>query len=787
MLINYFTIAWRNLVKNKFSSCLNIAGLAAGMAVAILICLWIWDELSYNHYHKNYKKLAVAMSVETINGATTAESFASVPLANALRQAYPADFKHIALVAQTNQLLKIGDKTIAQNGLWAEPGFPIMMTLQMIKGNKGALADPSAILLSQSAATALFGTADPMHQQLSISDKTTMTVAGVYEDVPANSSFNQTAFLLAWTNKENPGMQLGDDWLNHHFQLYAELNDNASFDAVSKRIKDITKPHIKGGWEEIMLHPMDRWLLYDKFENGKMVGGRLQFVWLSGIICVFILLLACINYMNLSTARSEKRAREVGIRKVLGSGFKQLVTQFLSESILITLAAFLFAIILAQLSLSYFNTLSGKQLAIPYAQPLFWLLIIGFAMFTGFIAGSYPALYLSSFQASKVLKGTFRSGGHASLARKVLVVLQFTVSVTLITATIFVYRQIQYAKNRPVGYGRDGLLTINMTDPAIKNHFDALRNDVLATGAVENMAAASSPPTEVQNSMLGYDWAGRDPNSVPVIGTLFVTYDFGKTIGWQILEGRDFSKDFPADSGAFILNEAAVKFTGLTNPVGKNIRWHGKETPIVGVVKDMVMQSPYMPAEPVFFTLLANPRIHVITIRINPSVPVRDALDKISAVFKKYNPAAPFQYRFTDDTYNLKFAGEEQVGRLATVFAIFAVFISCLGLFGLASFIAEQRTKEIGVRKVLGASVLNIWQLLSKEFAMLVGISLLISTPVAYYCMHAWLQDYFYRTTLSWWIFAATGLGAMLVTLATVSFQAIKAAVANPVESLRAE
>ena len=787
MLKNYFKIAWRNLLKNKTSSFINIGGLAVGMAVAILICLWIWDELSHNHYHQNHERLGLAMSIETINGATTAESFASVPLAGALRTSFPGDFKNLALVAGTNQLLKTGDKIISQPGLWAEPGFPAMFTLKMITGNQGALKDPSAMLLSQSAAKALFGDADPINQTVLLSNQTAVKVGGVYEDLPDNSSFAQTQFLLAWNNKDNPGMQHAEDWIDHHFQLYVQLSDHAGFAETSARIKDITKPHIKGAWEEILLHPMDKWLLYNKFENGKMTGGRLQFVWLFGIICAFVLLLACINYMNLSTARSEKRAREVGIRKVLGSMHGQLIVQFLGESMLVSFAALIVAVIMAQLSLSYFNTLAGKHIAIPYAQPLFWLLILGFTIFTGLIAGSYPALYLSGFKPSKVLKGTFRASHMGSLARRVLVVVQFTVSITLITGTIVVFRQIQYAKNRPVGYSREGLITVNMNTPEIKDHIDALRNDLLGAGLVENMAVSSSPPTEVQNSMMGYDWQGRDPNSVPIIGTLFISQEFGKTVGWTILEGRDFSKDFPADSGAFILNEAAVKFTGLKNPIGKTIRWHGKENPILAVVKDMVMQSPYMPAEPVFFTLSPNPRIHVITMRINPAISIHEALAKITPVFKKYNPGSTFEYRFTDETYNLKFLGEEQIGHLATVFAIFAIFISCLGLFGLSSFVAEQRTKEIGVRKVLGASVFNLWKLLSEEFVMLAGISLLISIPIAYYCMHAWLQDYIYRTALSWWIFAATGFGALLITLLTVSFQAIRAAVANPVKSLRTE
>ena len=787
MLKNFLKIAWRNLLKNKITSFISIGGLAIGMSVALLICLWLWDELSYNHYHTNYKKLAVAMSVETINGATTAEPFASVPLANALRGSFASDFRSMSLVAETNQILKAADKSIGQAGLWVQPAFPVMFSLQMLKGNSKSLNDPAAILLSQSAAKALFADADPMNQTVLLSDSTLMKVQGVYENIPDNSSFGGTGFLLAWDNNANRGKAMQDDWTDHHFQLFVELNDKAGFPETSAKIKNITKAHLKGAWEEIMLHPMDKWLLYDRFENGKMVAGRMQFVRLFAIICAFVLLLACINYMNLSTARSEKRAREVGIRKVLGSAQLQLIAQFIGESMLVTFAALVLCIVLAQLSLSYFNILAGKQLTIPYTAPAFWLLITGFSIFTGLVAGSYPALYLSGFQPSKVLKGTFRAGGAGSFARRVLVVIQFTVSIALITGTIVVFRQVQFAKDRPIGYSRYGLVTVNMSSPEIKNNFAVLRHDLLSTGVVSQVAASSSPTTEVQNSMMGYDWEGRDPNLIPIIGTLFISQEFGKTIGWKILDGRDFSRDHPADSGAFILNEAAVKFTGLTNPVGKTIRWHGRENPIVGVVKDMVMQSPYMPVEPVFFTMSQNSRIHVVTMRLNPAVSVSDAVARVTAVFKKYNPASPFEYRFTDDSYNRKFLGEEQIGHLAMVFAVFAIFISCLGLFGLAAFVAEQRTKEIGIRKVLGASVLGIWRLLSSEFLLLVALSMLISVPIAFYCMHHWLQNYVYRTSLSWWIFAATGAGALLITLLTVSYQAIKAARANPVKSLRAE
>ncbi|MEO6328451.1 MAG: FtsX-like permease family protein, partial [Ginsengibacter sp.] len=511
----------------------------------------------------------------------------------------------------------------------------------------------------------------------------------------------------------------------------------------------------------------------------------IQFVWLFGIVGVFVLLLACINFMNLSTARSEKRAKEVGIRKTIGSMRIQLIGQFLSESLLISFLALLLAISIAQLSISFFNGIADKNMAIPWTTPLFWLMTIGFACVTGIISGSYPAFYLSAFEPVKVLKGTFRVGRFAALPRKVLVVVQFTVSIALIIGTIIVYRQVQFAKNRPVGYAREGLISVVMNTPEIYGHYDAMRNDLVQTGTVADMAESNSPVTQVWSNNNGLNWEGKDPNSDPLFGTIAVTHDFGKTVGWKITEGRDFSRNFN-DTSAFILNESAVKVTGMKNPVGKKMKWLDKDHVIVGVIKDMVMESPFKPTIPTVFHLSPD-WVRLIIVKIKTGIPLREALVKIEPVFKKYNPASPFEFKFTDEEYAQKFSDEERIGNLATFFAILAIFISCLGLFGLASFIAEQRTKEIGIRKVLGASVINLWQMLSKDFVFLVVLSCFIAIPIAYYFLSEWLQSYDYRTKISWWIFVAAGIGALTITLLTVSFQAIKAAIANPVKSLRTE
>jgi putative ABC transport system permease protein len=490
--------------------------------------------------------------------------------------------------------------------------------------------------------------------------------------------------------------------------------------------------------------------------------------------------------MNLSTARSERRAKEVGIRKSVGSLRSQLIFQFFSESLLVAVLAFASSLLLVQLVLPFFNDVAGKKMFILWANPLFWLLGIGFSMITGLIAGSYPAFYLSSFNPVKVLKGTFRAGRFAAVPRKVLVVVQFTVSVILIIGTIIVFRQIQFAKNRPVGYSRDGLVTLPVITRDIHDHFDVVKNELLSSGSIASMAEAGSPTTAIWSTNAGFDWKGKDPNLAVEFPNVDVSYDYGKTVGWQFKDGRDFSREFLTDSTAFVLNETAAKFIGLKNPVAEILKWDGVPYKIIGIIKDMVVESPYSPVRPTLFHLSKYPG-NVIIAKINPAAGAAEALHKIETVFKKYNPAQPFDYQFVDEVYAQKFGNEQRIGKLASFFAVLAIFISCLGLFGMASFVAEQRTKEIGVRKVLGASVFNLWRLLSKEFVLLVIISCAIAIPVAWYFLHEWLQKYEYRTEMSWWIFVAAGSGALVITLLTVSFQSIKAALMNPVKSLRTE
>jgi putative ABC transport system permease protein len=531
---------------------------------------------------------------------------------------------------------------------------------------------------------------------------------------------------------------------------------------------------------------MSKWHLYADFKNGANVGGLITFVWLFGIIGAFVLLLACINFMNLSTARSEKRAKEVGIRKAIGSMRKQLILQFFSESLMVVFFAFALSLLWVQLMLPFFNEVAGKQMRVLWLNPWFWITGIVFSLITGLIAGSYPALYLSSFKPVKVLKGTFRVGRFASVPRKVLVVLQFSVSVILIIGTIIVFRQIKYSKDRPVGYSRNGLIEIKMNTPELADHYDALRNDLLKTGTIAEMSESSGSVTVQYGGTVDVSWKGQGNDQHPLLMSNYVTHDYGKTVGWQLVNGRDFSRDFVTDSSSILLNKSAVDIMGFKDPLNEFVKVHGREYKVIGVINDMIKESPFEPVKPSFF-LLDYKNLNVINLRLAPQAGVNAALSKVENVFKRYDPASPFIYNFVDEEYADKFNNEERIGKLAGFFAILAIFISCLGIFGMASFMAEQRIKEIGVRKVLGASVLNLWGLLSKEFVVLIIISLLIAIPVAFYFMHNWLQNYEYRASISWWIFAAAGMGALVITLFTVSFQAVKAALANPVKSLRTE
>lgn len=796
MFKNYLKIAGRQLLKSKLNSFINITGLAAGMAITILIGLWILDELSFDKYNKNYDRIASVMEQITFNGEVGTSYSCPIPLADELRNNYGSEFRHVVLSWwNRDHILSYGNTKFTRVGKFMEPGATRLLSLNMLRGDHDGLQDPSSILLNATVAKAIFGNAEPLGKMMLIDNRLPVKVTGVYEDLPNASRFKDVMFIAPWqlfvsndelakTHKNNWGFEMAE--------IFVQLADKVDMDKASASIKNSKLERVKNDAglsvykPRVLLQPMSRWHLFAEWKNGINTGGSIVFVKLFALIGLFVLLLACINFMNLSTARAEKRAREAGIRKAIGSKKQQLVIRFFTESLLVVVLAFALSLLLIQLALPVFNQVADKKLSIPFTNSWFWIAATGFCVFTAFVAGSYPAFYLSSFQPVKVLKGTFKAGRYTSMPRRVLVVLQFSVSVILVIGTIIIFQQIQYAKDRPVGYSRDGLIQLQMNTPEFYEHRTALRNDLLKTGAVVDVAESSSPATGIWMFHGGFDWPGKDPALQPDFGVVAVTPEYGKTMGWQFKEGRDFSNAFTTDSSALVLNEAAVKFMKLKAPVGATIKWdHGNYT-VVGVIKDMLMESPYEQVSQVVYSL-KNEKLLFLFIKLNPAMGVHAALDKVQEVFKKYVPAAPFDYKFVDEDFAKKFAVEERTGKLAFSFTVLAIFISCLGLLGMASFMAGQRTKEIGIRKILGASVLNVWQLLSADFVLLVCISLLIASPVAWYCMHNWLQNFEYRTTISWWIFGVAALGTLAITLLVVGFQTIKAAITNPVESLRAE
>jgi putative ABC transport system permease protein len=792
MYKSYFKIGWRNLLSSKGYSFINIGGLALGMAVAILIGLWVHDELSFNKHQENYNSVAAVLQHNLVDGTIDTGSSQSYQLGSELRNSYGNHFKYVVMSTfPDSYILAHHEKAFSVVGNFMEADGPELLSLQMLYGTRTGLKDPSSVLLSASVSNTFFGADDPIGKVLKLDNGVDLKVTGVYQNIPDNSDFKGEFGFIApleiIVNRGGRSFGWGNNWL----QVFVQVAENVDMQQASIAIKDAKIKNVdeddKRFKPELFLHPMAKWHLYSDFKNGVNVGGYIELVWLFGAIGVFVLLLACINFMNLSTARSQKRSKEIGVRKVIGSGRGQLVRQFLAESLLVVTLAFVFAILLVQFFLPLFNMIAAKSIRIEWLNPWWWLVLIAFVFLIALTSGSYPSFYLSAFNPTKVLKGTFKVGKYAALPRKALVVVQFTVSVILIIGTIVVYQQIQFAKNRPIGYDLSGLITVPIKTPEVKKNYSALRNELLASGVITETSTSETTVTNLWWSDWGYEWKGKDPNQQDHIYRGAIDYEFGKTVGWKIKEGRDFSRDFPSDSSAIILNEAAVKYMGFENPIGEIIRSFGRNYTVIGVVKDMVTQSLYEPNKQTVFFLDQFDRASFISVKINPQSSASEAVAELNRIFVKHNPNTPFEYKFADDEFAEKFSFEARVSKLVTIFAVLAIFISCLGLFGLASFVAEQRTKEIGIRKVMGASVAGLWQMLSKDFVVLVIIACFIAVPVGHYLMNSWLQYYEYRTEVRWWIFLATGIGVLVLTLLTVSFQAVKAAMMNPVNSLKSE
>jgi len=799
MFKNYLKIAWRNLTKNKGYTIINVGGLALGMAVALIIGLWIKDELSHNSYFSNKDQIAQVYQSQTNNGETGTGPAIPRPLEMAIREGYMDNFKHVVMSSWTTpQYLKYKETSISREGNFMQREAPEIFDLNILKGEKDGIREINSIMLSESTADALFGDADPIGKTIEVNSQYDMMVTAVFEDIPFNTSFSDTDYLMPWDKYVSVNEWIKnsvDHWGNNSYQMFVQIADNTSMEAVTDKIRNVKKDLNENSREfnpQLFLLPMKDWHLRSRFENGKQAGGRIKYVWLFGIIGAFVLLLACINFMNLSTARSEKRAKEVGIRKSIGSQRSQLINQFLGESFLVVLFAFVIAVAIVVLSLNGFNDLARKELVFPWGSIGFWASSLVFILFTALLAGSYPALYLSSFKPVDVLKGTFKTGKHSGLPRKILVVVQFTVSVAFIIGTVIVMQQINHAKNRPIGYDKEGLVQVPTMSEDFTGKFELMREEFINSGAVTEMSTLSARTTNIWSNRSGFEWEGKPEGFQEDLAWTEVSPEYAKSLNLKIIAGRDFSREFASDSTAVLLNETAVKYMGLQDPIGKLITDPDTENPldpmkIIGVVQDMIAQSPYEPVKQGMYVFDKDGNGSYYNMRLNPSQSASQNIAVIERVFKEHFPNIPFQYDFVDEEYGEKFAAEERIGRLSGIFTALAILISCLGLFGLTSFVAEQRTKEIGVRKVLGASVFNVWNMLSKDFLKLVIISCFIAVPIAYYVMNGWLQEYPYRVILKWWIFALAMIGALAVTILTVSFQAIKAAKSNPARSLRTE
>ncbi|HEU5291000.1 MAG TPA: ABC transporter permease [Cyclobacteriaceae bacterium] len=788
MLKNYFLVAIRNILRSKFYSFINITGLAIGITCSILILLWVADETSFDKMHPKADRLYQLWVNARFDGKI--QSWRSVPLPTyeALKTAN-SNIKSVAVSDWGGgHLLTVGETGIMKDGFYVSEEFLEMFEFELMTGTGAqVLDDPRSIVISQSTAKALFGDGDPINKVIRVDNENDLKVTGILKDVPKNSSF-QFDFLMPWKFREQTQEWVRrntTNWGNYSFQVYVELNDAGNKAVTEASIKDMLQKHEQIDTKpELYLYPLLRWRLFSNFKNGVEEGGMNDFVQLFTVIAIFIIIIACINFMNLATARSERRAKEVGIRKSIGSKRRELITQFIGESTMIAFIAFAIAVLMAQLLLPLYNELVEKELFINYTSGTFWLVSFGMIFLIGIVSGSYPAFYLSSFQPVRVLKGKIKAGKGASLPRKVLVTLQFGFSILLIIGTIVIYQQIELVRNRQLGYDQENLMSVDY-NTEVKKNYRAIKLDLLGTGVVESVTKANSKITDINsNNFLG--WPGK-PEELRVIFTTIATeYDYCKTMGIKLIEGRDFSEDFPADTASIIINQAGLDLMNLKEPIGTELPLWGGKRKLIGIVENALMGSPYEPIKPLFM-ILDPDWINSVSIRLSKTNDLNASIEKVKAVFAKHAPAYPFEYDFADVKFQEKFKTINLTSKIASLFATLTIIITGLGLFGLASFTAEQRTKEIGIRKVLGASVPGLVRLISKDFSVLVILSFVISSPAAWWLLTKYLERYTIRTQIEWWVFPMVGAIALAFAVVIVSTQALRAAQSNPVNSLRSE
>ncbi len=794
MLKNYLKITFRNLARYRTFSLINIIGLAVGMACTILILLWVNDELSYDMFNKNANQIYRVVQYDN-NGKN---SRSPAQLAPALAAGVPEIDSYARIVKLPRVIFKKGTKIFFEdNGIVVDPRFFTMFNFPLLKGDpKTFLAEPGDIVITESLAKKYFGNEDPINKTIQIDGQNEVKVTGVLKDIPRQSHI-KFDFVMPFSLWEILSPSDVKNWGAFNYTTYLLLKKNADVAAAAIKINKIAGTKIPrqllSDWKKFELQPLAQCHLSADIENAQFLGNFTvvedgNTVYMFSMIAFFILLLACINFMNLSTARSSTRTREIGLKKVIGSSRLQLILQFFGEFFILSIIAFVFAIIFVQLLLPYFNQISGKELVINHSKNIVpYILII---LFTTLLSGFYPAFYLSSFNPIKIFKGQVHGSSKAKKIRSVLVVFQFAISIILVTGTIVVFQQLHYIQNKKLGFQKENIIYTPISGN-IGNKYNAFKNELLKNPDVSVVTAKDCLPTTLRRNLVDFYWDGKVPGQNVLMELTGVDYKYFEALNIKFIEGRSFSEDFPSDADAFILNEKAVKQIGLKSPIGKKFATYNKSGIIIGVIKNTNFKSLHNTVNPQVYHLMNNVGAEaaytgVILIKLN-GMKQTESLSSIENTWKKINPDVPFEFHFLDQTYEKIYSADQRTRTIFNYFSFLAILIACLGLYGLAEFTAEKRSKEIGIRKTLGADVKTILAMLTNDFTRLVLIANVIAWPIAYYIINKWLQSFAYKINLNWWMFILAGGIALVIALATVSFQAIKAATANPVNSLRNE
>ena len=784
MFKNFLKIAVRNFWRNKVLSFINVLGLSIGMAGAILLLLNIQFELSVDQFHKNKNFIYKAYYKGDINGRLESWDITAPPLGPILKKSYPA-ITAVTRVASNNKLFSYGEVKINASGSYTDTSFLNIFTFPLLKGNPQlVLKDPQSIVITERFAKKMFGNEDPINKVLIADNKENCVVTGVLKDLPNNTDFN-FEYLQGWRYLDSNTSD-NSSWDHTFVKTFVQVIPSVDINSLNNKIKDVVASNTNRKQKyEIFLYALENVHLRNRFENGKPVGGNIENVRTLAILAVIVLLIACINFMNLSTARSDKRAKEVGVRKVIGASKKSLIFQFIGESVLLALVAGIIGMLIVQIALPQFNVILGIRLAINYLSPLFWVTGLSFILITGLLAGSYPAFYLSSFKPIRVLKGVFNNGNALITPRKVLVIIQFVFSILLINFTIIVKKQMKHSQSREIGFTKDNLIFHPLTAD-LKRNYAPLKNELISSGSVVSVSKSNTPITREATEISGLKWNGQDLKQNVNFQLLTTRQDFVKTNGLLLLAGRDIDfSAFPGDTASCVINETAAKALGFKDPIGQTIKDNEFNWSIVGVVKDFLIGSPMQVINPTL--IRGSDDANYVSIRLHGNAQSVENVKKAEAILRKYNPNFITEYQFADDDYAAKFKQAENAGILIDFFAAITIFISCMGLFGLATYMAENRIKEIGIRKALGASVASIYSLLAKYFLKLVVLAIVIASPISWLFMNFFLKQFDYRTDISWWVLVAAGGLALAVAMLTISFQSIKAARSNPTKSLRAE